>query len=789
MTRSNRNEKRIKDPLRKRLLREIKADLGKYIVIFALLFVSIGFVSGFLVAAGSMITTYNESFSKYNIEDGHFSLQNKANAAQVKAIESNDITIYELFYREIPLTNGSTLRVFKKRDSVNQECIMKGEWPDGTGEIVIDRMYADNNGIEIGNLLTEEDLGTSEFSGRSWKVTGFVALSDYSALFESNDDIMFDSIKFGVACVSAEEFSEMVPLTYCYAWKYRDPPESVEKEKEISDDLMENINKEVQLTEFVPVYSNQAIQFSGEDFGSDSSMMGIFLYIIVVITAFIYAVTMRDTINKESPVIGTLLASGYSKHELVKHYITLPIIVTLIAALIGNIFGYTVFKNICADIYYGSYSLPTYTTIWNAEAFVKTTLIPCVIMSLVSWLVLRRSLAFSPMNFLRRDLSRQKNKRALRLSKRIPFISRFRMRVTIQNIPGFLILFTGIIFANILLFFGLGLPQLLDHYQTSISESMLAEKQYILSIPQDAMDEDKKTESLLRMVKYLNDVETECEDAEKFSAYTLKSVPKGEEKSDEVMVYGISKNSRYVSKEIGPGEVYVSSLYADKLSLTKGDIIRLKEPYEKKEYEFELSGIIDYEGGIALFMDMDELNEKFDLPQGIFAGYFSDTEITDIPEKCIGSVIDFDSLTKVSRQLVRSFGSMVWLVDGFSVALFVLLIYLLSKMIIEKNSQSISMTKILGYSDSEVAGIYLVTTTIMVIVFILLSFPICYYLIGFLWRYFIALKMSGWIRYVIGGSTYIKMFVLGVLGYGIVAVLEFIKIKRIPMDQALKNVE
>lgn len=41
---------------------------------------------------------------------------------------------------------------------------------------------------------------------------------------------------------------------------------------------------------------------------------------------------------------------------------TLPLLVTIIAAVIGNVLGYTVFKNICAGMYYGSYSLPTYET-------------------------------------------------------------------------------------------------------------------------------------------------------------------------------------------------------------------------------------------------------------------------------------------------------------------------------------------------------------------------------------------------------------------------------------------
>lgn len=55
----------MKSPLRKRLPRELKSEIGKYLVVFILMVTTIGFVSGFLVADGSMIIAYNESFEKY----------------------------------------------------------------------------------------------------------------------------------------------------------------------------------------------------------------------------------------------------------------------------------------------------------------------------------------------------------------------------------------------------------------------------------------------------------------------------------------------------------------------------------------------------------------------------------------------------------------------------------------------------------------------------------------------------------------------------------------------------
>ena len=81
-------------------------------------------------------------------------------------------------------------------------------------------------------------------------------------------------------------------------------------------------------------------------------MMEVLLYILIVIIAFVFAVTTNNTITKEASVIGTLRASGYSRRELLVHYISMPVIVTVVASVLGNVLGYTSFKNLCAGMYY-----------------------------------------------------------------------------------------------------------------------------------------------------------------------------------------------------------------------------------------------------------------------------------------------------------------------------------------------------------------------------------------------------------------------------------------------------
>lgn len=771
----------MKSPLRKRIPRELKGEFGKYLVVFLLMVLTIGFVSGFLVADGSMLKAYDESFDKYNIENGNFRTAEKVYRSQWKDIEAAGVTLYENYYIEEDLDNGSTMRFFKNREKVNKVCLMKGEMPSGQGEIAIDRMYADNNSLQVGDTLIR--------GKKSWKITGLVALSDYSALFQNNNDSMFDSVKFGVGIVTPEEFEtlDQEKLQYNYAWIYNQQPKDEKEEKKVSEDLMEDIGNVVTLEAFVPRYLNQAIIFTGDDMGGDKAMVVMLLYIVIVIMAFVFGITISNTIRKEAGVIGTLRASGYTRRELILHYMTLPVLVTLIGALIGNILGYTVFKGVCAGMYYGSYSLPTYVTIWNAEAFLLTTVVPVIIMILINYAVLRYRLQLSPLKFLRRDFSGKKQKRAMYLSPKIGIFSRFRLRVIFQNVSNYMVLFVGVIFANLLLFFGMLLPSALDHYQLEIQENMLAKYQYMLSVPA-SVSSGNKLDGMISLLEYYMDTRTDNKDAEKFSAYSLNTMP-GKYKSEEIVLYGVEPDSQYIYADLSGDGVYISSAYADKFRIKKGDIITLKEKYEKDEYSFKVDGIYDYTASLCVFMERDKLNEVFDLGDDYFGGYFSDTEIKDIDSKYIGSVIDLESLTKISRQLDVSMGDMMGMMYGFSVIIFLVVIYLLSKVIIEKNAQAISMTKILGYTDGEISRLYILSTSLVVVICLLLSLPIERQIMEVLFREMMLSSISGWITMWVDPMIYVKMMAIGIATYAVVAVLEFRRIRHVPMDEALKNVE
>lgn len=760
----------MKNPLIKRLPREFAGEIAKYIVIFIFMTAVIGLISGFLIADGSMLDTYNKSFDKYNIENGNFELYSKADDKLIDRLEEENVTIYENFYKEetVKVHNNeklseddqSVIRFYINRKDIDKVDVMEGRLAEDINEIAIDRMYAVNNNIKVGDTINA--------GGRILKVTGYVALSDYSCLFSDNSDTMFDSVKFGVGVVSESCFEayDDTHIHYVYSWKYDNEPADDIEEKEMADDFMKVISNNAILTNYIPGYLNQAIHFTGDDIGSDRAMMIVLLYVVIVIMAFVFAVTTNNTIFKEANVIGTLRASGYTRGELLAHYILLPIIVTIIGALVGNILGYTVFKNIFINAYYESYSLTTYTTLWNAKAFLLTTIVPFVIMVVINVLIIGYRLRLSPLKFLRKDLAVRKKKKALRLPG-FKFFNRFRLRIIIQNMPNYITLFIGILFANILLIFGLMMSPLLAHYQNEIQDKLIAQHQYVLKVP----------------------IEVDNDEAEKYCAKTLSTID-GRLKSEDVLIYGAANNSRYIdinSNELKPGEVYVSNGYAEKFRINKGDKITLKEKYEDKEYTFTVKGMYDYPSSFAIFMSDDYFKDIFDKAEDYYSGYLS-SEKLDIDEKYVATEITLDDLTKVSRQLDRSMGTSFELVKIFAVVLFAVLMFLLTKLIVEKNSTSISMVKILGYSNREISRLYVTSTTIVVVISVIINIILSVVIMNWLFRVFME-QMSGWISCYYAPYVFVLMFVLNVGVYALISVFMMYKIKKIPMDEALKNVE
>lgn len=156
-------------------------------------------------------------------------------------------------------------------------------------------------------------------------------------------------------------------------------------------------------------------------------------------------------------------------------------------------------------------------------------------------------------------------------------------------------------------------------------------------------------------------------------------------------------------------------------------------------------------------MPLENYHRIFDLEEDEFSGFLSDSEITDIEETYIAAVITERDITKMCDQLDHSMGSYMVYFQILCILLSAVLIYLLST------------TMILIVSDvvSVILGAIVMTQA---------------------WRVIMS-GNSGWFAFVIEPAGYVKMFLFVLIGYLFVMILDFARIKKIPMGEALKSME
>ena len=480
-------------PLAKRLPRELRRNIGKYLGIFLLMCGSIALTSGFLLAAHSIGCLIDDMRDEYTIEDGRVTTSFEATDAQLEAAEDaaegvGGATLHKNFSIDAAIKkpvgdDGTkrTLRTYAHRTEVDLASYCEGAEPQSDDEVAVDRVFAANNDLAVGD--------TVELSGRAYTICGIMTQPDSQALFLNNSDFTVNTITFGVAEVTGAGFAALEDAggaaTYTYSFTFKNRGLSVAERTDAEKDMVEALtDADARVDDLIDADSNQGIGYARDDVDGDSAMWTTLLDIIIVIMAFVFVVLTDATIEEESAVIGTLLASGYRKREIILHYLALPAVVGILAAGLGCALGIAFFTEPMRNLYYGSYSLPPFRVYWSWEIFVKCAVVPAAALMLITLVGLLRKMGKTPLQFLRHEASgKSGTKRGLRLPERMGFVARFRLRVFLRNLGNFATLFVGIAFASLLLLFGLAILPTMTHYADNLETSLVAEHQYTLKAP------------------------------------------------------------------------------------------------------------------------------------------------------------------------------------------------------------------------------------------------------------------------------------------------------------------
>ena len=339
----------MENPLHKRFKRQLVHEAGKYLGIFALLLVTASFVSCFLMCTSSIQSLLDEQSATSSIEDARIETQEPLTAGQKQIITDKGAESIDLFSREAPCLLGdreASVRIYENRTAVDTATYYEGRPPEAADEIALDETFASVHGLHVGSTIK---LDTHTFT-----VCGLMVLPDYITLLETNNDLVMNTITFCVGLVSPEGFETFsnLPTSYTYALRFDDAslslPQRIDREEDIAEALVED---DAELVTLLDREQNRGINYASDDMQSDSKMYLALGYILVSIMAFIFIILTGATIEKESSVIGTLLASGWRKSEIVCLLFPSGIIHHLTHLLCRNHFFYT-YKTFWQTLFY-----------------------------------------------------------------------------------------------------------------------------------------------------------------------------------------------------------------------------------------------------------------------------------------------------------------------------------------------------------------------------------------------------------------------------------------------------
>ena len=825
--------------------------------------------------------------SEYTIEDGRLTTSfeatdNQLQAARDAAEDVGGVTLFDNYSIDAAITlpndDGTkrTLRTYKHRTQVDIAAYCEGSEPATENEVAIDRVFAKSNDIHVGD--------TVDLEGSAYTVCGIMTQPDSQALFLNNSDFTVNTITYGVAEVSPAGFEALKDAggapTYTYSFTFANRNLSVADRTDAEKDMAEAMaDADANIDDLTDASANQGIGYAADDVKGDSAMWTTLLYIIIVIMAFVFVVLTNATIEQESAIIGTLLASGYRRSEIVLHYLALPAIVGILAAGLGTALGVAFFTEPMRQLYYGSYSLPPFQVFWDWGIFLKCAVVPAAALIIITLVGLLRKMGKTPLQFLRHEAAgKSGTKRGVRLPE--------RLRIFLRNLGNFATLFVGIAFASLLLLFGLAILPTMTHYADNLETSLVAEHTYTLKAPlelegtpeereawtalerlqsingtlltaaEDAQDELEEAadaaqdayheamaspsvettqaatnalskaqrkkdafyasiddiadalgcnrDDAIDLMEKAADIDIDDDDihpvnttdngadvinqAEKYAVYQLEYDRGNNNGTETVAVYGIQPNSRYWKDlDIGDGKAVFGAGLADKFGWNENQQVNLYDKYEDKTHSLTFSGQEDTWGSnsnMNVYMSINDFNTMFSNNKSYFNGYVSNKALT-LDARYYANDTTPDDMRAVGNQFVDMMDSMIGMMVGLAVFIFLLFMYLLTKAVIDRSARSISYMKVFGYRDKEVSRLYIRSVTLCVVASLALCQPL---IIGSLTAIFrsMLLAYNGNIEIYVPWWCMAVCIGIGFATYLLVAFMHTRSIKRVSLSEALK---
>lgn len=767
--------------LRKRIWRDFKSNLPRYLALSLLIILAMYLVVSLVGAAETIIRGSENADSRQCVEDGDFSLFVPMKDEEMEDLEADGVTIEPQFYMDYEIDEDHTIRIFANRDEVNRIDLVKGTLAEKGNELVVERQFAEKNDISAGDVIT--------FGGREFTVTGIGTTPDYDNVLKSLGDTGCDCLHFGTGFVAADvydtlraEEKSIKSEEYYYAYRlngamtddelkdrlekleftsgdvedpffqeywdrtmgkkddltdgiqelldgvkelkelkafddgiieYTDGTkeaedgsnellDGIQELKDETDDMIDDIfSEDVQnLMTFVKAGDNARIQAASGDQELYRSVGTIAGAILLILISYVLSVFVVHSIDQESAVIGALYALGVKRKNLMAHYVTLPTVITFVSGLIGTLLGYSSLGvPIQMQDCYNYYSLPDLDVIYMPYLFIYGIVVPPVISIIVSSLVIRKRLSKPVLTMIRNE-QKVGNGKDIKLGN-MSFMNLFKIRQMLrESRTGFTVVF------------GMFVSLLLAMMSLEIYT-------YCANVNRDYVNDTKYE----YMYTYKYPTEEVPEGGYEAYAKTLKKKIYGY--NFDITVMGLTENNPFfdVNLSDSSSKVAISSSIAYKYGLDVGDTLTLKDDEADKIYAFEIASVAQYAPSFMVFMPYDKALELFDEPEDYFNVVFSDHAL-DVETGRLYATTTKTDVKKAAGIFSDIMQGMILTIGGVSVLIFIVVMYLMMKVMIDRSSFNIALIKIFGYRNKEVKKMYLDGNFYIITIGALISIPL-----------------------------------------------------------------
>lgn len=722
--------------LRKRVLRDLKENLFRYIALAFLIIMGM-YVIVSLIGAGYTIIDNGETHDEANkIEDGQFSVFVPLSDEEISRLEDAGAEVEGMFYEDYDVMDGKTIRVFANRENIDLVECDEGNLAEADDEIVVEKRFSQVNDISVGDII--------QIAGNEFKVTGIGTSPDYNALFKEMSDTVVDSKVFGTVFVTEGAYDKLHATgesvkteTYLYAFRLKgkttcddvkdaledikvdtdriddeyfqeywdrtgaainDFKEGIKELKSGANELADGVaelKKETDsflkdydtdfanITSFVTSDDNPRTGGAADDQQINVQAGYFFGVLLMLLFTYVISVFVVHGIEKESSVIGALYALGVKRRDLMMHYLTLPVIVTTVAGIIGFLIG---ISNVGIPVQmadaYAYYSIPAMDVKIPLILIVYGIVMPPLVAIVVNYFVIRKKLSQTALSLIKNEVKQPKGSN-VDLGD-MGFVGRFRVRQMLREMRTGLTVVIGMFIALICLMLSLNTATFCSKVKKQNVEDTHYEYMYTYKYP----------------------TENPPEGGEAAYAKTLKKEVYGY--NWDVTVLGLSKNTKYFDVDLkdGKNRVAISSSFAEKYGYSVGDEIVLHDEENDIDYGFTVDSVTQYTPAFYVFMTIDDARELFGAGSDEYNVVFSDKDLEVDPARLYATTTktDIESAAGIFADQMRS---MVIMIVIISTLIFVVVMYLMMKVMIDRSAFSISLIKVFGFRTKEIRKLYL----------------------------------------------------------------------------------